>query len=141
MFSCARSLYRNEGLGAFYVSYPTTLSMTIPFTAIQFIVYESMMTAVNPTREYNPYSHCGSGAAAGAIAAAFTTPMDVVKTLLQTRGTATDPELRNVKGFFEGAAVIYRREGFKGFFKGLRPRVITTMPSTAICWTAYEMAK
>lgn len=37
---CFRSVYRAEGLSAFYVSYPTTLTMTVPFTAVQFSTYE-----------------------------------------------------------------------------------------------------
>lgn len=67
--------------------------------------------------------------------------MDVVKTMLQTRGTANDTELRNVNGFREGCRLLYAREGARGFFKGVRPRVVTTMPSTAICWSAYEACK
>jgi solute carrier family 25 iron transporter 28/37 len=141
MFDCAKYVYRSEGLSAFYVSYPTTLSMTVPFTALQFLAYESISTAMNPTKTYDPLTHCSAGAVAGGFAAAFTTPMDVVKTMLQTRGTAQDIELRNVNGFTEGCRLLRRREGFRGFFKGVRPRVITTMPSTAICWSAYEACK
>ena len=131
MTDCAKYVYRNEGLSAFYVSYPTTLSMTVPFTALQFLAYESISTAMNPTKAYDPLTHCAAGGVAGGFAAALTTPMDVVKTMLQTRGTATDTELRNVNGFMEGSRLLYRREGFRGFFKGVRPRVVTTMPSTA----------
>jgi solute carrier family 25 (mitochondrial iron transporter), member 28/37 len=141
MFDCARYVYKSEGISAFYVSYPTTLSMTVPFTALQFLAYESISTAINPTKKYDPVTHCSAGAVAGGFAAALTTPMDVVKTMLQTRGTATDRELRNVNGFLEGCRLIHRREGFRGFFKGVRPRVVTTMPSTAICWSAYEACK
>lgn len=141
MTDCAKYVYRNEGLSAFYVSYPTTLSMTVPFTALQFLAYESISTAMNPTKAYDPLTHCAAGGVAGGFAAALTTPMDVVKTMLQTRGTATDAELRNVNGFMEGSRLLYRREGFRGFFKGVRPRVVTTMPSTAICWSAYEACK
>jgi solute carrier family 25 iron transporter 28/37 len=141
MTDCAKYVYRNEGISAFYVSYPTTLSMTVPFTALQFLAYESLSTVMNPTKIYDPLTHCTAGAVAGGFAAALTTPMDVVKTMLQTRGTATDAELRKVNGFMEGSRLLYRREGFKGFFKGVRPRVVTTMPSTAICWSAYEACK
>lgn len=141
MFDCARYVYRSEGLSAFYVSYPTTLSMTVPFTALQFLAYESISTTMNPTKIYDPMTHCTAGAVAGGFAAALTTPMDVVKTMLQTRGTASDPELRNVNSFMQSARILHRREGFMGFFKGVRPRVVTTMPSTAICWSAYEACK
>ncbi|EKD18789.1 hypothetical protein MBM_03031 [Drepanopeziza brunnea f. sp. 'multigermtubi' MB_m1] len=141
MFDCARYVYRSEGVSAFYVSYPTTLSMTVPFTALQFLAYESISTVMNPSKNYDPMTHCSAGAVAGGFAAALTTPMDVVKTMLQTRGTAKDPELRAVNSFMSGARLLRRREGLMGFFKGVKPRVVTTMPSTAICWSAYEACK
>ncbi|KAJ4404068.1 Fe(2+) transporter [Didymella pomorum] len=138
---CARDVFRKEGIGAFYVSYPTTLCMTVPFTALQFMSYESISKVMNPTGRYDPYTHCFAGGLAGGFAAALTTPLDVIKTLLQTRGSAHDAELRTVSGLFQAARIIHQREGYKGYFRGLKPRIITTMPSTAICWSAYEMAK
>lgn len=141
MLDCARYVYKNEGLSAFYVSYPTTLSMTVPFTALQFLAYESISTSMNPDKKYDPMTHCTAGAVAGGFAAALTTPMDVIKTMLQTRGSAADAELRAVNGFMAGCRLMYQREGMRGFFKGMKPRVVTTMPSTAICWSAYEFSK
>jgi solute carrier family 25 iron transporter 28/37 len=141
MPDCARYIYRREGVKAFFISYPTTLSMTIPYTSLQFLAYETLSTTMNPAKKYDPLAHCSAGALAGGFAAALTTPMDVMKTMLQTRGTATDPELRNVSGFKDSARILYQREGFRGFFKGVRPRVVTAMPSTAICWSAYEACK
>lgn len=38
-------------------------------------------------RKYNPIVHMTAGAAAGASAAAITTPLDVIKTLLNTQET------------------------------------------------------
>jgi hypothetical protein len=134
MFKCATSVYRLEGLKAFYVSYPTTLCMTIPFTALQFTAYESLSKVMNPSKQHNPITHIVAGGLAGGFAAGVTTPIDVIKTLLQTRGNAQDVEIRNAQGLWEAARIIRERDGFKGFFRGLRPRIITTMPSTAICW-------
>ncbi|KAH0542091.1 hypothetical protein FGG08_003471 [Glutinoglossum americanum] len=138
---CARTVYKTEGLAAFYVSYPTTLAMTVPFTATQFSAYEYLSKVLNPSRKYDPLTHCLAGGLAGAFAAGITTPLDVIKTLLQTRGTARDAEIRNCRGLLQAARIIHGRNGFTGFFRGLRPRIVTTMPSTAICWTSYEMAK
>ena len=134
IYHCATSVYRSEGLTAFYVSYPTTLSMTIPFTAIQFTAYESISKVLNPGKKYDVATHITAGGLAGAVAAAITTPLDVVKTLLQTRGTSRDLEIRHASGLWHAASIIYSRSGWTGFFRGLRPRVLTTMPSTAICW-------
>lgn len=134
IIQCTKSVYRNEGLRAFYVSYPTTIGMTVPSTAIQFSAYGSISQILNPQREFQPFTHMASGGLAGGFAAALTTPLDVIKTLLQTRGSAKDPELRNAKGFLDAAAIIKRQQGYGGFFRGLRPRILTTVPSTAICW-------
>jgi len=134
IFDCARTVLRKEGLTAFYVSYPTTLCMTVPFTALQFVAYESISKVFNPSGDYDPVTHCFAGGVAGGVAAGLTTPLDVIKTLLQTRGSATDPELRNVSGLAHAASIIKQRDGWRGFFRGLKPRIVTTMPSTAICW-------
>jgi len=139
--TCARTLLRNEGIGAFYVSYPTTLAISIPFNAIQFTVYEQFKWFLNPRGEYSPTSHITSGAVAGAVAAAVTTPLDVAKTILQTRGTSSEPDIKNVGGMVDAFRVIWRRDGLKGFGRGLTPRVLTIMPSTALCWLSYEFFK
>lgn len=141
LLQCAKTLYRTEGLQAFYLSYPTTLCMTVPFTATQFVAYESLSKFMNPKQEYDPLTHCMAGGLAGAFAAGLTTPLDVVKTLLQTRGLAENEEIRSAKGLFNAASIIKRQFGWAGFLRGMRPRIISTMPSTAICWTSYEMAK
>lgn len=140
---CATHVWRSEGLRAFYVSYPTTLTMTVPFTALQFTAYESLTKFMQSRRRpgYDPVTHCTAGGLAGGIAAAATTPLDVIKTLLQTRGTANDAEIRNCRGLFPAAGIIWRREGMRGFFRGMNARVVTAAPSTAICWSAYELAK
>lgn len=138
VYTCARTVYRTEGLGAFYVSYPTTLAISIPFNAIQYTIYEHLKRVLNPTHEYSPSSHMISGAGAGAVAAAVTTPLDVAKTMLQTRGTSHDPEIRNVRGMSDAFRIIWSRDGFKGFTRGLTPRVLTTVPSSALSWLSYE---
>ncbi|EMD00188.1 hypothetical protein BAUCODRAFT_145495 [Baudoinia panamericana UAMH 10762] len=144
---CARTVFHNEGLRAFYVSYPTTLTMTVPFTALQFTAYESLTKLLqkNSGRSevavYDPLTHCTAGGLAGGFAAAATTPLDVVKTLLQTKGASSDAEIRHARGLFDAAGIIWRREGAKGFFRGMKARVVTAAPSTAICWSAYEVAK
>ncbi|KAK9366480.1 mitochondrial carrier domain-containing protein [Lipomyces kononenkoae] len=139
--ACAASIYRNEGFSAFYISYPTTLFMNIPLTALNFTTYEALSKLLNPHRRYDPLTHCVAGGLAGAVAAAATTPMDVIKTFLQTKGTSQDIEIRSARSLADAARIIYRREGLPGFLRGLRPRIISSMPSTAICWTSYEMAK
>lgn len=138
VYDCARTVYRSEGLSAFYVSYPTTLMMTIPFTTVQFTVYEQLKKFLNPSNAYSPVTHVIAGGMAGAVGAAVTTPLDVAKTLLQTRGTSHDKEIRTCKGMLHAFRIIWQRDGLKGFGRGLTPRVLTHMPSNALSWLSYE---
>lgn len=139
MMNCMASVYRQEGLSAFYVSYPTTLVMNIPFAAVNFMVYDGSSKLMNPTKTYSPLVHCIAGGLAGATAAAITTPLDVVKTVLQTKGVVA--ETGKLNSFMDGVRYIYRADGLAGFARGMRPRVVSNMPSTAICFTTYEMCK
>ncbi|ODV90914.1 hypothetical protein CANCADRAFT_2632 [Tortispora caseinolytica NRRL Y-17796] len=141
IFSCAADVYRREGLSAFYISYPTTLTMSIPFQAINFSSYEALSNILNPSKHYDPLSHCIAGGVAGATAAALTNPVDVIKTVLQTKGVSSDASIREAKSFMDAARLIYLHDGASGFLRGLRPRIVANVPSTAICWSAYELAK
>ena len=138
---CARSVYTKEGLVAFYISLPTTLTMSVPFQSIQFATYEYFRKVLNPNGEYDPKTHAIAGGLAGAFASAVTTPLDVVKTLLQTRGQNTDPRIRNASGLIDAVNIIRERYGARGFFRGFKPRVLTVMPSAAISWSVYEYFK
>lgn len=55
-------------------------------------------------RKYNPLVHMMAGAAAGASAAAITTPLDVIKTLLNTQETGL------TKGMIEATKKVSTRE-------------------------------
>lgn len=141
IWRCTRNIYKSEGLTAFYLSYPTVLTMSVPLTMIQFTTYESASKILNPSQAYDPITHIISGGTAGAIAAALTTPLDVIRTMLQTRGRSSDREIRSVSSLWEAARLIWNREGQTGFLKGLRPRIVSAVPSTALCWLSYEAGK
>ncbi|XP_030057679.1 mitoferrin-1 [Microcaecilia unicolor] len=141
---CVRTVSRTEGVGAFYRSYTTQLTMNIPFQAIHFIMYEFMQEQINPHRQYNPRSHIISGAFAGAVAAAATTPLDVCKTLLNTQENMALSSLNNsghLSGMINAFRTVYKLGGVAAYFKGAQARVIYQMPSTAISWSVYEFFK
>ncbi|XP_030235084.1 mitoferrin-2 [Gadus morhua] len=154
VLDCVRAVWRTEGGGAFYRSYTTQLTMNVPFQALHFMTYEYLQEQLNPHRQYNPSSHVVSGALAGAIAAAATTPLDVCKTLLNTQeslalgslaaapgpGQSPAPH-RQITGLAHAFRTVYRLGGLRGFFRGSQARVIYQMPSTAISWSVYEFFK
>jgi len=140
---CARTVYTQEGLRAFYRSYPTALTMNIPFQATHFMVYEAVQEMTNPTKTYNPVAHAVSGAAAGALAAFITMPLDVCKTLLNTQeaNVLTKLNTGKVVGLMSAFRVVWSLAGPAGLFKGCKERILYQMPATAISWSVYEFFK
>ena len=141
---CVRAVWLREGPGAFYRSYTTQLTMNVPFQAMHFMAYEWLQERLNPHRLYHPGSHMLSGALAGALAAAATTPLDVCKTLLNTQeslvlgGAHTHTQ---ISGLAQAFRTVYRLGGTSAYFKGVQARIIYQMPSTAISWSVYEFFK
>jgi solute carrier family 25 iron transporter 28/37 len=76
---------------------------------------------------------------AGAVAAAVTTPLDVCKTLLQTRGNSDDAAIRKARGMLDAAKIIYARQGPVGFTRGMTPRIVSNIPSNALCWYVHPL--
>lgn len=75
------------------------------------------------------------GLAAGAVSGAATTPLDVVKTRLQTQPSGND---RQYTGVWQCLRTIVREEGARALFKGMVPRVIWVAPASAITLSVYE---
>lgn len=137
VLQCAVGVYRTEGLKAFYRSYITQLWMNLPHQTIHFSTYEFFQNKLNKDRKYNPAIHVLAGGAAGGVASAVTTPLDVVKTLLNTQETG----IGVTRGMREAILQIYTVAGTIGFFKGVGARILYSMPATAICWSTYEFFK
>lgn len=142
VFSCARTIYRKEGIKAFYRSYTTQLSMNVPFQVTHFISYEYLQDHLNYDRNYNAVSHMVSGAGAGAFASVITNPLDVAKTLLNTHSQHKQlASEQRIGGMVNAMVTIYKTNGVRGYYKGVTARILYQMPSTAICWSVYEFFK
>lgn len=56
-------------------------------------------------------------------------------------GKASPGGQMRYNGFLQTVKRIYSEEGYRGFARGLRPRLMVHAPSVAISWTTYETAK
>lgn len=83
---CARALVANGGAPALYRSLPTTLAMNVPYGSVSVAANEWFKKRWRTDRGLPVSSLLLSGGLAGAIASFVTTPLDVVKTRLQTQG-------------------------------------------------------
>ncbi|KAF3431916.1 hypothetical protein FNV43_RR26652 [Rhamnella rubrinervis] len=82
--------------------------------------------------------HAGAGAAAGAIAATFVCPLDVIKTRLQVHGL---PSGHGGSVIISSLRNIVKTEGLRGMYRGLSPTIVALLPNWAVYFTVYERLK
>ncbi|KAF8887140.1 mitochondrial carrier domain-containing protein [Infundibulicybe gibba] len=139
--SAARVVLANNGLRGFYRGFGSTIMREIPFTSLQFPLYEMLKVQLARRLNRKPlYAHeaavCGS--IAGAVAAALTTPLDVLKTrvMLDLRDS-TKEKLPSLLRRFQ---TIYRSEGPRALFAGVVPRTLWISAGGAVFLGVYEWA-
>lgn len=163
---CVRQIFIKEGLLGFYVSLPTTLIMNIPYGCIMIPINESTRRIIDPSGNYSVQTLLLSGSIAGAVAAFFTTPLDVIKTRLQTQNLEPCPRIStgnvvvspridiqinsssNLNSFWKSITStklvilsIIKSEGYLGFLRGGIARTLVQAPGVGISWTVYETVK
>jgi solute carrier family 25 S-adenosylmethionine transporter 26 len=74
----------NDGVLGLYKAYGITILREIPFALVQFPIYEYLKVVVSRQfeRTITSYEAALCGSISGGIAAAITTPLDVIKTRL-----------------------------------------------------------
>lgn len=131
-----RVIYQREGLIGLYRGYFITLSVFAPFSMIYFVVYEKLKA----TFGYTPVSFFASAGTAGAVAAALTCPLDVVKTRLQVQSKDSHGVMK-YNGVFDAFRSIVKKEGWGAFSKGMVARIAWVAPSTAVNLFLFEYIK
>mmetsp|Transcript_66676 Transcript_66676/g.150551 ORF Transcript_66676/g.150551 Transcript_66676/m.150551 type:complete len:227 (-) Transcript_66676:289-969(-) len=131
--------YGGGGLRAFYVGYGTTVAREIPFAFIQFPIYERLKLAWSAFQgsDTTPLQGAACGSAAGAVASALTTPLDVAKTRIMLE-TPAEGQLARYTGTANTLQLIFKEEGALALFKGVAPRVTWITIGGFIFFGAYE---
>jgi len=75
-----------------------------------------------------------SGGVAGTVAACVTNPLEVIRTQLQSSSFSNNSPVMFAQKVFETS-------GLAGFFNGLQPTLIGTIPARSIYFFAYENSK
>ena len=125
-FKCARNIFKNEGISAFYKGYPIS-GFTYPmYVGLQFFVYESLK---------NDLSYF-AGAIAGITAQTLMYPGDVIKRHLQINGI--DSTTSKYDGLIDCIRNIYKKYGIRGFYTGYGINMLKAVPETMIQFAIYD---
>jgi len=157
-----RDLLRAEGIRGLFRGYALTVGVFGPYSMIYFVAYERGKHAWADALGVAPpggaadalplYAVISSAAASGAVAAAATSPLDVVKTRIQTQGDVGAapaavgagggaPRSPAYTSTWGAVRRIVAEEGARGLCRGISARVLWIMPGTAITMGTFEALK
>ncbi|UNI25068.1 hypothetical protein JDV02_010773 [Purpureocillium takamizusanense] len=137
--------------GRLFSGYTALVARNLPFTALQFPVFEHIRSRLWQSRLKDRVDQSrgvwetgmvagASAGSAGAFAAFVTTPSDVVKTRMMLMGPDDSIE-RSRKGAWSVTRQIYHERGLKGFFRGGLFRSAWTALGSSLYLGTYDMAK
>lgn len=141
--SITLELLRTRGLGGLYRGAGATLLRDVPFSMIYFPLFANLNSMgqrdtgrQGDQRKQAPFLHSFmAGCVAGSVAAVAVTPLDVIKTRLQTlqKGEGED----SYRGILDCAQRVLNREGPSAFLKGATCRALVIAPLFGIAQGVY----
>lgn len=133
----AVQVVKDLGIRGMYSGTLATLSRDVPFSLVFFPLYANLKAQLADDKGGNSVlSLLLAGGGAGAVAAGFVTPTDVVKTRLQLAGGR-----EKYKDIPSAYRMIVREEGLGALYKGALPRMVVVGPLFAIALLSFEAQK
>jgi solute carrier family 25 folate transporter 32 len=140
---CLRSIIKNEGFFTLYRGIGPAM-MLVSNGAIQFMCYEELKhytahTILQSESDLKSQHFLAIGGISKMISATTTYPLQVIKSRLyqKVQGTKDQLKYKNVRHVVSS---VRQNEGLSGFYKGLTPQLMKTVPSSALTFFAYETA-
>ncbi|XP_015676840.1 mitochondrial glutamate carrier 2 [Protobothrops mucrosquamatus] len=133
----ASELLRSQGIAGLYKGLGATLLRDVPFSVIYFPLFANLNKLGQKTSEEKAsfFHSFLSGCMAGSLAAVAVTPLDVLKTRIQTLQKGLGEDTYN--GIIDCARKIWIHEGPSAFMKGAGCRALVIAPLFGIAQGVY----
>ncbi|KAL1790864.1 S-adenosylmethionine mitochondrial carrier protein isoform X1 [Sigmodon hispidus] len=134
------TILKEEGVQGLYRGYKSTVLREIPFSLVQFPLWESLKALWSWRRGHvvDSWQSAVCGAFAGGFAAAVTTPLDVAKTRIMLAKAGSSTAVGNVLSAMHS---VWRSQGLAGLFAGIFPRMAAISMGGFIFLGAYDQTR
>lgn len=131
------STLHQEGIRGLYRGYKSTVLREIPFSLVQFPLWEFLkdLWSWKQSCPLDSWQSAVCGAFAGGFAAAVTTPLDVAKTRIMLAKAGSTTASGNV---LLALSDVWRTNGLTGLFAGIVPRMTAISLGGFIFLGAYD---
>ena len=148
----AIKMWQKSGIRSFYRGLPMGLVGMFPYSAIDLTTFEYCKQAL--VARNARLNHCSEsdaaaapsnfatatiGACSGAFGASAVYPINLLRTRLQSQGTAIHPP--TYTGIVDVAVKTVKGEGVRGLFKGITPNLLKVVPAVSITYVVYDNTK
>lgn len=139
-FQIFSNILYQEGVQGLYRGYKSTVLREIPFSLVQFPLWESLKALWSWRQDHvvDSWQSAVCGAFAGGFAAAVTTPLDVAKTRIMLAKAGSSTANGNVFSALHG---VWRAQGLSGLFAGVLPRMAAISLGGFIFLGAYDQTR
>lgn len=134
-YDCFRKIVVREGIHGLYRGMSSPMAGVAVVNAIVFGVYGNIQRRTSDPNSL--MSHFAAGTAAGLAQSFVCSPMELIKTRLQLQDNLPKAAQR-FSGPLDCTRHIWRREGFRGIFRGLGITAARDMPGFSSYFVAYE---
>eukprot|EP01090_Pellita_catalonica_P000657 TRINITY_DN10461_c0_g2_i1.p1 TRINITY_DN10461_c0_g2~~TRINITY_DN10461_c0_g2_i1.p1 ORF type:complete len:302 (-),score=46.93 TRINITY_DN10461_c0_g2_i1:84-989(-) len=139
------TVFKEEGISGIYKGMlPTVVKVAInqSIRFSLFIKFKGFFERhFSPTpgakKELPALALFGIGACSGMASVYFTHPLDIIKTLMQKVGGVRAPDGTTL-GSFQIARQVWREQGYRGFFKGVAPRLGRVAMEVGLTMTLFD---
>ncbi|XP_061633416.1 probable mitochondrial glutathione transporter SLC25A40 isoform X1 [Phyllopteryx taeniolatus] len=129
------NIVRNEGVRSLWSGLPPTLVMAVPATVIYFTSYDQLRARLRVTMgEHEQFAPMVSGAVARVGAASVISPIELLRTKLQSEKLS----YRQLRTCVRTAVEV---DGWVSLWRGLGPTLLRDVPFSAMYWYNYERGK
>lgn len=148
----AVKMWKTTGIRSFYRGLPMGLVGMFPYSAIDLTTFEySKQYLVNrnairnhcdpssPAAAPSNIATAGIGAFSGAFGASVVYPINLLRTRLQSQGTAIHQP--TYTGIIDVTMKTVKGEGYTGLFKGITPNLLKVVPAVSITYVVYDNVK
>ncbi|GAB4815049.1 hypothetical protein N2152v2_002095 [Parachlorella kessleri] len=131
----AKEITKAAGVRGLFTGFLPTVLEDVPDMAVKFAAYETMRAVhrrMAGDRPAHTLEDLIMGGVAGAAAAAATTPLDVVKTIMMCNASSKPTIVSAARG------ILAEGRGLRPFFRGVGPRALSNGLNSAIFFCFFE---
>ena len=143
-------MWATSGIRSFYRGLPMGLIGMFPYSAIDLTTFEYLKRIIIRRKArrnqcddddvaLGNFTTASVGAFSGAFGASSVYPLNLLRTRLQSQGTAIHPP--TYTGMWDVTVKTVKGEGVRGLFKGITPNLLKVVPAVSITYVVYDNSK